>query len=55
MSGEELHRLASGLMEASRLLAGNVNVKLALGDVFGRWDGETVPAALLWRGGPSRR
>jgi DNA polymerase-3 subunit delta' len=44
MSGEELHRLASGLMETSRLLAGNVNVKLALGDVFGRWDGETLPA-----------
>jgi DNA polymerase-3 subunit delta' len=50
MSGEQLHRLASRLMETSRLLAGNVNVKLALGDVFGRWDDESPPAAAS-RGG----
>jgi len=33
----ELHRLADRLIEASRLLAGNVNAKLVLGTLFAEW------------------
>jgi hypothetical protein len=33
----ELHRLAARLVEASRLLAGNVNAKLVLGTLFADW------------------
>jgi DNA polymerase-3 subunit delta' len=37
----ELHRLAARLVEASRLLAGNVNAKLILGTLFVEWADES--------------
>ena len=38
----ELHRLAARLVEASRLLAGNVNAKLVVGTLFADWVDEAA-------------
>ncbi len=46
LSDGQLHQLASSLVETARLLAGNVNVKLALGGLFGQWVRERPPGRM---------